>query len=303
MKPSLLVISVFNRKPCFDYIFQLLGEKFTTTLIKLNKKTNERMLEKVYKENQASDFDFIFLDLPHSMVRNEYKTISQHVEKTTLYEEDACQNYIPDSRWFGDFSYLYKKLGAIKVINTGFAVSQQLKKEGINSIFIPKGYNETIISDLGHPRHIDVGFIGTVRSNTYHQRYRILRQMELFTQLKTLRTNPGHEYNEALNSIEIFFSADCGLGEYMAKNFEAMAAGCLLIAYQQGNGEEGALGLADGHNVLLYTDCHEAIKKIQWANENPKEAKAIAAAGQLHAQSNLSFAVLSEKLTTSILFN
>ena len=35
-----------------------------------------------------------------------------------------------------------------------------------------------------------------------------------------------------------------------------MAAGCVLLAWQQGNGEEG-LGLRDMENIVLYTSLEE----------------------------------------------
>jgi glycosyltransferase involved in cell wall biosynthesis len=116
-----------------------------------------------------------------------------------------------------------------------------------------------------------------------------------------LRTSPGKEYNDTLNSITAFFSADINIGEYMAKNFEAMAAGCLLIAYRQGNGEEEALGFKDGENILLYNDRQQASEKINWARDNQEQAKIIAHAGTLYVNTHFSFDVLSKKMSTILL--
>ena len=86
----------------------------------------------------------------------------------------------------------------------------------------------------------------------------------------------------------------------MAKNFEAMAAGCLLLAYRQGCGEEQALGLKDGINVLLYNTPKEAVEKIVWINHNPKQAETIAIAGLQLAQQHFSFASLGQQLAEAI---
>jgi spore maturation protein CgeB len=85
------------------------------------------------------------------------------------------------------------------------------------------------------------------------------------------------------------------------KNFEAMAAGCLLIAYRQGNGEEDALGLKDGENLLLYRDKKEALEKIKWVSNNPEQAKTIARLGTEHVITHFSFNVLSKKMAATLL--
>ena len=87
----------------------------------------------------------------------------------------------------------------------------------------------------------------------------------------------------------------------MAKNFEAMAAGCLLLAYRQGNGEEQALGLEDGVNVLLYSSPAEAVSKAKWIDSNPQQAEAIAMAGLKLAQQQFCYDNLGEKLAKAII--
>lgn len=300
MKPSLLIISMLQRSPSFDTVFDYLEKHFLVKLIKL-KVSKEDSLSAILTEHNANSYDYILLDLPHYFLRNNCSTIKLNALKITIYEEDACQNFMPDSRWFGDFLHTYKKIGRTKIINTGHHVSAQLKSRGVNSTFIAKGYDQKTIENLEISREIPLAFIGTYRSNTYHERYKYIRHLELFAGLQSLRTNPGKEYNDTLNKISCFFSADCGIGEYMAKNFEAMAAGCLLLAYRQGNGEEQALGLEDGVNVLLYSSPAEAVSKAKWIDSNPQQAEAIAMAGLTLAQQQFCYDNLGEKLAKAII--
>jgi hypothetical protein len=139
-----------------------------------------------------------------------------------------------------------------RLITTGHQVTEKFKRIGIDAHFLPKGYDGSSIYDMNSVRDIELGFIGRTNSVVYTERQNLLFNVKRQLGLEILRTNPGDDYRNCLNRIKIFLSADIGLGEYMAKNFEAMACGCLLMAYKQGNGEESALGLIDQYNVILY---------------------------------------------------
>ncbi|HNL92824.1 MAG TPA: glycosyltransferase, partial [Pseudomonadales bacterium] len=98
------------------------------------------------------------------------------------------------------------------------------------------------------------------------------------------------------NDSPALASADIGMGEYMIKNFEAMAAGCVLLAWQQGNGEEEALGLRDMENIVLYTSLEECRQKIAQLRANPALAQRIADAGQKLVERQYSFEALGQKI-------
>lgn len=296
MKKSLVVLSTAVRRPAIDRLFLGVDDVFSVSLVKL--KSSELIsFSRLRTLYQLDTYDCVVVDLPHKYLRHEVSGLNDFNKHIFLYEEDACQNYMPDSRWHGDFSRFYRKLTNVGVIATGSHVTQQLKAEGIPAFFLPKGFDETIIFNVDRERRVDLGFIGTYGSSTYHQRYKMLRHMELFARLNIFRTEPGGDYCRKLNKIKTFFSADCGIGEYMAKNFEAMAAGCLLLAYEQGDGEESALGLESGVNALLYKTKKQAEELARWAVENPVESSRIAAAGMEHAVSHHSYSALSKKLS------
>jgi glycosyltransferase involved in cell wall biosynthesis len=66
----------------------------------------------------------------------------------------------------------------------------------------------------------------------------------------------------------------------MIKNFEAMACGCILCAWDHGEAENRALGFVDMGNFVLYRDVDELTEKIARLRAMPERMKAIAAAGQ-----------------------
>jgi len=82
------------------------------------------------------------------------------------------------------------------------------------------------------------------------------------------------------------------MGEYMIKNFEAMAVGCVLLAYDQGAEENAALGFVDMHNLVLYRDIPELREKLGMLRADPQRAQMIAETGRVLAQQRYSFAAL-----------
>jgi spore maturation protein CgeB len=113
------------------------------------------------------------------------------------------------------------------------------------------------------------------------------------------RTESGTEYMETLNRIRIFVSADIGMGEFMIKNFEAMACGCVLLAWSQGE-EDALLGFKDMHNVVLYRSADEALEKLALLQNDPQLAEQIARNGQAFAEGRYSFARVGADLASSI---
>jgi glycosyltransferase involved in cell wall biosynthesis len=300
MKPALLVISHLGRKPIIDSLFTGLSAVFAVTVEKIAHRLIDDLLL-IFEELNITDYDLVLLDIPHKYLRQHPKALQRYQQKIVIYQEDLCQNYMPDSPWHGEFTEFYKQFDDISIISTGSTVVKLYKKEGGIADFLPKGFDSNIISQQNISRDIELGFIGTLSSNVYVDRYNTLRYINRYSNLQCFRTSPGKEYNDSLNRISTFFSADIGIGEYMAKNFEAMAAGCLLIAYRQGNGEEEALGFKDGENILLYSDKRQALEKINWARNNQEQANIIARTGTQYVTSRFCFDTLSQQLAKILL--
>lgn len=244
-------------------------------------KEEQRHLGAVLKRFDLESYDRVVLDLLFRQVSRHARLLSA-VAGLVLYEEDACQEFIRSSRWFGKFSAFYRKVPQARVIFTGYRVSEQFRAMGVDACFLPKGYDSSKLYDMQRPRDIELGFIGRLASDAYEERRVFLENATVKFGVQTLRTSPGDEYREMLNRIRVFVSADIGLGEYMAKNFEAMACGCLLVAHRQGGGEEEALGLVDGENVLLYDDFSGFSAILSRLCEDPSLSMRVSAAGKAH---------------------
>lgn len=153
---------------------------------------------------------------------------------------------------------------------------------------------------MGVPRDIELGFVGSLKSVAYSGRKQLLEELGKVEPLTVTRTESGDEYREMLNRIRFFVSADVGMGEYMIKNFEAMACGCVLFAYDQGSVENNALGFVDMQNVVLYSSVDELRQKLALLRQNAELAERIAQEGQALAQTHYSFQALGRHIVKAL---
>lgn len=221
------------------------------------------------------------------------------IPNLVILEHDACQNYIP-GKYQGRFSEYYRRLPWARVINSGYVLSERLSQEGVDSVFVPKGYDQAVLRNLGRERDIELGFVGSLKSGVYSERRALLESLAQAENLSMLSAAPGDAYCELLNRIRFFVSADVGLGEYMIKNFEAMACGCILLAYDQGEAENRALGFVDMENIVLYRSVDELRQKVQLLRNDSSLAEGIAANGQRLVEREYSFARVGQRIAEAL---
>ncbi|WP_416310786.1 glycosyltransferase family protein [Pseudomonas sp. W03] len=221
------------------------------------------------------------------------------VPNLVILEHDAYQNYIP-CKYTGKFSAHYRRLPWARVISSGFMVSERLRQEGFDAVFVPKGYDQDLLRDLGRERDIELAFVGSTGSVAYSGRKALLDELGKVENLLVTKTNSGEDYLNTLNRIRFFVSADVGMGEYMIKNFEAMACGCVLLAYDQGEAENRALGLQDMHNVVLYRDVAQLRSKLKMLREDPQRVARIAEAGRKLAQDGFGFGQIGARIVRAM---
>ncbi|RMQ46259.1 hypothetical protein ALQ04_00813 [Pseudomonas cichorii] len=283
----ILVLSCTPREPDNRQLWQGL-ERFAEVEVRYVDREQHKRLGDVLKAIDFSQYDRVVLDLLFRYLSKQAGRLKR-ISGLLIYEEDACQEFISGSRWQGKFSAFYRKIPNAKIVMTGFRVAERFRETGVDAYFLAKGYNSSSLYASGAERDIELGFIGRLGSDTYRERRDFLQRAVEQFQLQLMRTAPGDEYREALNRIRVFVSADIGLGEYMAKNFEAMACGCVLLAYRQGYGEEQALGLEDGVNAMLYSDAQDFAEKLTLLRNDPALVAGIAEQGRLFATQHLDY--------------
>ncbi|MED5389100.1 MAG: glycosyltransferase [Pseudomonadota bacterium] len=241
--------------------------------------TREHGLEAYFNEADFRGYDRVIADTNLRRLGKRYQCLKR-APGLVIFDHDVCQNNVPTSEWYRRYPAVLRDLHQARIIVSGASLAQQLRDEGIDACFLPKGYDATLIRDLGLERGVDSAFVGRVKNKVYKKRKRFLLRQEKLGKVQLLRAEPGEPYNRLLNDIRVFVSADIGFNEYMIKNFEAMAAGCVLLAWRQPEREQQALGFVEGENVVLYDSEAELHEKLQWLNDNRDKAAALARAGQ-----------------------
>lgn len=288
-----LVLTAEARVPDLSAVYQSLPRYLDIDLHVLGK-AQQRQLRRYLAGLDLQSYQRILLDLPFKHMVAQ-ATLLARLPGLLIYEEDACQNYLATSKWQGAFSRFYRQLPAARLVVTGASVAQRLRSEGFDALFMAKGYNPHLLFNEQQVRDIELGFIGRTASRDYAGRKALLDSLAALEPLQLLRTEPGAEYRHMLNRIRYFVSADVGLGEYMAKNFEAMACGCVLLAWRQGS-EEEAIGLQHDEHLLLYSSLDELREHLARLRREPQLAERLARAGQAFVASQLSHEQLAERL-------
>jgi len=289
-----LVLASMPRQPDNHLLWEGLRELAEVDIHYFTKQ-EQKKLGAVLRRFEFAAYDRVICDLRFCYLVRERRILSG-ISGLLIYEEDACQEFIEHSKWKGRFSKFYRRVPNARVVMTGFQVCRKFQEMGVDAHFVPKGFDSSMLYDMGQERDIPLGFVGRLESDAYLQRREFLQRAKREFGLQILRTEPGDEYRKMLNRIGVFISADIGLGEYMAKNFEAMACGCVLLAFKQGHGEEEALGLESERQVLLYEDREQFDLLVKRLQDEPELAARLAAAGRALAAQRFDYKVLCKQL-------
>lgn len=197
----------------------------------------------------------------------------QGVPRLVIFDHDMCQHFVRSSDWYGLYVPLLKRIAPILTITSNLHLAGELARHGVKAEFLPKAFSPRHISRRPASHDIPLGFVGRTRNKVYQERKKFLDRVARHFDVVIARADAGEAYDALLHRIGIFLSADIGFREHMIKNYEALAAGCLLMACAQG--DEHLLGLEDGVNVILYRDLDDALRRLAWLRDHPRQAEEI----------------------------
>jgi len=296
MKVLLLVMD--EQRVLLDRLYDIIRQHCDDCVIMRLTKAQQMNLGPFLASVNHQDFDRVVVFSRVKRLAPQWRVL-KCVPGLIFLEHDAYQNYMPNSKYRHMYSRLYARLPACRALVSGAVVAQRMQAEGIDALFISKGYDDAMLTNLGGTRDIPLGFLGSLKSKEYAQRRAILESLASKTGMLIAKTASGEEYLQTLNRIKVFVSADIGMGEFMIKNFEALACGCVLLAWSQGE-EDRLLGFQDMHNVVFYRSEAEALEKIALLESDPVLAARIAENGQAFARDNYSFARVGRDLAAAI---
>ncbi|OUS03045.1 hypothetical protein A9Q81_08090 [Gammaproteobacteria bacterium 42_54_T18] len=298
MKVLMLVID--QQRIQLESLYEGIAKHCSLDLRRLSTKEQSN-LSRYFKKNidtQKYGRTILFIRFKWALRQTDF---IKKIPNLVILEHDACQNFIPQSKYYRKFSRYFNTVSGAKILVSGATIAEKFrKKDNADATFIPKGYDQNLLKNTHQSRTIELGFIGSIDRDTYIERKKILDRAKEELGLFVTRTNSGHDYLEKLNNIRFFLSADIGLGENMIKNFEAMACGCILIAFNQGDFENQALGFKDMNNIVLYDNFDTLERKLRKLQANNELCITISRNGQNLAEENFSFNRIGEKIIDEI---
>ena len=296
MKVMLLVMD--EQRVILDRLYEIVQQNCDECVIYRLSKKQQLNLGRFFASVNYQNFDRVVIFSRVKRLVPQVRVL-KCIPGLVFLEHDAYQNYMPESKYLRVYSRLYSRLPSSRALVSGAVVARRMQAENIDAVFVSKGYDEQMLHNTASGRDIPVGFLGSLKSNEYAQRRALLESLARRTGMLVTRTKSGAEYLEMLNRIKIFVSADIGMNEFMIKNFEAMACGCVLLAWSQGE-EDELLGFRDMHNTVFYRSEDEAVEKIKLLQSDPALMTRIASNGQAFAQEHYSFARVGYTLATEI---
>ncbi len=297
MKVLLLVQK--HQRIQLDTLYDGIGEHVDMDIRRLSSDEQQNLSRYFKRSVDTARYDRIIFFL---RFKKEIRQVAfiRTVPHLVILEHDALQNYFPGSKYSGKFSRHYKALPWARILVSGCQVTRKLKEEGFDAVFVPKGYDDNILKNLKKERNIELGFIGSFKNRVYRKRNELLQAIKDQLGLEVMRTESGDAYLQALNNIKYFVSADTEFGEYMMKNFEAMACGCVLFSWDQGREENEAFGFEDMKNIVLYRSIEELKSKLNKLRSDEGLSNSIAEAGQRLVEAQYGFTQIGKRVVDAI---
>ncbi len=294
----LFLVQADHGTTAFDRLYNAIAKNVEHCDLRWMSSSEQANLKRYFKSIDTSVYDRILFFIRFKKELKQIKFI-QTVPNLVILEYDAFQNYI-NGKYKGKFSRYYRHFPWSRVISSGAMVTKKLKSEGVDASFVSKGYDGDFLCNMHQTRNIELAFVGSIKHSTYSQRKFFLESLQRHEQVLIKKTNTFEEYKELLNCIRFFISADIGFGEYMQKNFEAIACGCVLFAWNQGKEENQALGFKDMENIVLYSSVEELLSKLDLLRNDQLLADKIADNGQKHAEAYFTFEHIGKKIAQEI---
>lgn len=298
---KVMMIVMAEQRVQLEHLYESIGRSFDRFTICRLDSAEQKELGACFRRINPLEYDRVVIFLRLKRLAPQYRLL-RLLPNLVFLEHDACQNYMNGNQNFGAYTRFYRRIPRCRVIASGLQVSDWLRQDGIDASFVPKGFDDKLVENRHQERDIPVAFVGSLKHDAYRERCNMLAAIGRHSELLLARTESGNEYVTLLNRIKIFVNADSGMNEYMIKNFEAMAAGCILLTEDQGKRENEALGFRDMDNVLLYSTAQEALERIAMVERNPDLGQRIAQGGERLAWDRFGFSRIATQVAEAVSF-
>lgn len=155
MKVLLLVMD--EQRVLLDRLYDIIRQHCDDCVITRLTKAQQMNLGPFLASVNHQDFDRVVVFSRVKRLAPQWRVL-KCVPGLIFLEHDAYQNYMPNSKYRHMYSRLYARLPACRALVSGAAVAQRMQAEGIDALFISKGYDDAMLHNLGRARDIPWAF-------------------------------------------------------------------------------------------------------------------------------------------------
>ena len=272
MKTLIISHESTKKKRAFLFLqFKEMGFEFFFTDHGWLKSINEI---KDYQQYDAVIFFVCFRDL----IRKPDFNWNDYKGKKIIYDFDIHMNYSTwaGAKYLGKWNDVIKRNGFDVTVTTGKGVRNSLIWDGINAVWIPKGFDSSRFTNLNQDRN---GFC--YFGKQYEDRKKMLDFVGNIDILKPSFKDLNYNLNQHYGCI-----MHNGI-EPMEKHFETSGCGCVPITNYIPELKD--LGYVDGETMVSYNCFEELVEKLNYYNVNIDELKQIGIASEEFTRNNHSW--------------
>lgn len=242
------------------------------------------------KHVDLSKFDRIIINLEFKSLRQQKRFLSS-LKNLVFLDADAHEN--PATGYsLSEHVVFYKKMPWVRIIVRNYRAMRKLQREGLDAWCVAKGFNSAKYQDKQMPRTTDLLVIENSNNSDSQMSKAFIKKLKsryphIATEKNILGTN-----SSLLPQVRIAVCTDIGKREYSGKVFNAMACGCLVMTYDQGDDENFYLSFKDMENIVLFKNFDMFCEKLIQLKMNPQLLNQIARKGhelviEQHKEANL----------------
>lgn len=283
-----MLLVMDERRAVLDGLYESIANSLPECRIFRLTRRQQKNLAQFFRAHDPADYDRVVIFSRLKRLIGQERLL-RLVSGLVFFEYDVWQNYMPECTYHRRYSRFYLSIPGCRVVSSGHQVARRLRSEGIDARFVPKGFDDRAITDTGQERDIFAAFLGSTKNEFYARRRAMLDAIDKARPILVARTKSGDDYAATLNRIRVFVSADSGMSEYMLKNFEALAAGCVLLTEDQGAEENKAIGFRDMENVVFYRTATEAVERLRMLENSPDLCARLSEEGKRFVREHFAF--------------
>ena len=191
MKVILFVMD--DQRVNLDHLYEVVRDSCASCEVVRLCKHEQQHLAQVFRRVDIGSYQRVVIFSRLKRLRGQLALL-RAIPGLVFLEHDACQNYMPSSKYYRQYSRFYRQLPWARVLASSLGVQRRLAAEGVDSRFVSKGYDEQFFVNQQQPRDIECAFLGSLKGHTYAERRSMLSAIAAVVPLRIGRTETREEY-------------------------------------------------------------------------------------------------------------